>query len=121
MRLLADTSVWIDHIRKSDATFAIALRDVRVLMHSAVIGEIALASVKAGDRIVADFGLLPEAEQADDSEVLRLVHSAGLGGRGIGWVDAHLLASAMLSGAQLLTRDRRLAAVAGELGVGAAL
>lgn len=116
--ILADASVWIHYLSGAESPLPGLLNDGRLLMHSAVIGEVALGSMRNRGRTLALMHSMAAADEADDPEVLRLVNAAPLYSRGIGWVDAHLVASTILSDAKLLTRDRRLAAVAAELGVG---
>ena len=86
-----------------------------------MIGELVLGSIANRTQVLDDLWKLPAAETATDFEVFRLVENAALAGRGVGWVDVHLVASAMLGNARLLTRDKRLAAVAAELGISADL
>lgn len=90
-------------------------------MHPAVVGEVALGSLHNRRRTLGLMQTLTQAEVASDVEVLHLVNSAPLHSKGIGWIDSHLVASAILSSAKLLTRDRRLAAVAADLGIAAAI
>jgi predicted nucleic acid-binding protein len=111
--ILVDTSVWVDHLRHGDVILAGLLRSCRVLMHPFVIGELALGGLRADTQILALLQTLPEASVATDSEVLHLIAQHNLRGRGIGYVDAHLLAAARLTaGASLWTRDKRLRTVA---------
>ena len=98
--ILVDTSVWIDHLRMSDDALNLALGEGEVVIRSFVID-------------------LPSCTEATNDEVLQLIQRHQLMGRGIGFVDAHLLAAAMLSPATTLwTRDPRLERIALELGVG---
>ncbi|MDP9417588.1 MAG: type II toxin-antitoxin system VapC family toxin [Actinomycetota bacterium] len=120
--ILVDTSVWVDHLRAGDELLTGLLQDAQVLGHPWVTGEIALGSLAQRREVVGLLQGLPQAVVASDSEVLALVGNARLFGRGIGWVDAQLLASTRLVGeAVLWTRDRRLADAAAQLGVGANL
>ena len=89
-----------------------------VLLHSWVLGELVLGNLGARrDAVQADLGLLPAAPRVADDEVLEFVIGRGLSGRGIGWVDAQLLASALVASSGLWTFDRTLASTAGELGL----
>ena len=116
MMVLVDTSVWIDHFRHGDAELALALELGKVLTHPFVIGELACGTLRRRAKILHLLGELPRAPVASDSEVLEFIERRHLMGRGIGFVDAHLLASVTLAGsATLLTSDRRLAAVATQL------
>jgi predicted nucleic acid-binding protein len=87
-----------------------------------VIGELALGDLGPRDPFLSDLRDLPQAIVAEDEEVLRMINRQTLFGRGIGYVDAHLLAAARLTtDSKLWTRDRRLQAVAAELGLAAIL
>lgn len=111
--ILVDTSVWIDHLRNGSPTLAAALEEGRVLMHPFVLGELACGNLKNRKEVLRLLGDLPAAPAVTDAEALHFIEGRGLMGRGIGYIDAHLLASVILSGAaQLWTRDQRLAAVA---------
>jgi len=114
--ILVDTSVWIDHLRRGDAALATALDADQVLTHPLVIGELACGNLKNRTDLLALLRQLPTAPVATDAEVLGYIDRYRLMGRGIGYLDMHLLAAtALASGAKLWTRDKRLAAVAGEL------
>jgi predicted nucleic acid-binding protein len=115
--MLVDASVWIDHFRATDAELDAALNARMVELHPMVLGELALGMVPARRATLEDLGVLPAAVVVEPEEVLTLIGSRSLHGRGIGYVDAHLLASCLVSGATLWTHDRRLHAVAVELGV----
>jgi len=115
--ILADTSVWADHIRADDATLARKLDAGEIYMHPFVIGEVALGHLRQRDLILSRLSRLPHAPIARDTEVLHLINSHGLAGTGIGYVDSHLLASVrLIPGMGLWTRDKRLHAVASNLG-----
>lgn len=117
--ILVDTSVWVDHLRTGEPQLATLLERGRVLMHPAVIGEIALGSLRQRDLVLRMLAQLPQAITAGDAEVLRWIDAARLWGRGIGFLDAHLLAATRLTpGARLWTRDRRLREVAVALELG---
>ena len=120
--ILADSSVWIDHLRASDPTLVEALRARRVVTHPFVIGELALGSLRDRSAVIAALSDLRRVRTARGDEVLAMIDNLQLFGKGIGYVDAHLLASARLTpGTQLWTRDRRLGEVAVQLGVAAEL
>lgn len=118
MTVLADTSVWIEHFRRGQARLAELLAEDLIVMHPFVSGELACGNLKDRAAILADLGMLPEATVATNDEVLDLIQARRMWGRGLGWVDAHLLASTLLSGCRLWTLDARLAAAARELKVG---
>lgn len=114
--VLADTSVWIDHLRKGDAKLADLLNRQHVLAHPFVIGEIALGSLRDRAVVVRELSRLPRATVARDDEVMAMIEARGLAGSGIGYIDAHLLASTQLMpGASLWTKDKRLNGVAARL------
>jgi predicted nucleic acid-binding protein len=117
--ILVDTAVWIDHIRAADEVLANLLDEGRIVVHSAVIVEIALGHLRYRDLTLRLLGSMKPATVATDHEVLELVGAHRLEGRGIGYVDAHLLASARLDRTTLWTRDKRLLAAAAEAGVNA--
>ena len=117
MMTLADTSVWVDHLRRDRHRLAALLKESRVLCHPFVAGELACGSLANRDRFLRLLGALPRAIVAEHEEVMRLVHDRRIHGRGLGWVDTHLLASSLLEGCALWTLDKRLEAVATELGV----
>lgn len=120
--ILVDTSVWVDHFGVEDETHSRLLRAREVLIHPFVIGELALGHVRRREAVFRSLLDLPASLVADDAEVLRLIERAGLIGAGIGYVDAHLLASVrMTPGARLWTRDRRLCLAAERLLVAADL
>ena len=114
--ILVDTSVWVEHLRSGDATLAGALEAGRVLIHPSVIGELACGTLRNRREVLDLLGRLPHAPEATHTEVLDFIERRAVMGRGIGFVDAHLLASTALAGvARLWTRDRRLAALATDL------
>lgn len=115
--ILADTSVWVDHFRTGNAPLKHLLDQGDILIHPFVIGELMLGGVK-GD-VLEDLRALPFALQAVAGEVEAFIEGAALADRGIGYVDAALLTSVVLIGAQLWTLDHRLASVADGLSVGA--
>ena len=118
--ILVDTSIWVDHLRADDPTLAQLLTDGQVLVHPAVAGEIALGHLVNRDEILGLLANLPQVEPATDVEVLALINSRRLFGRGIGYVGAHLLGAALLTpSARLWSRDRRLHATAVLLGCAA--
>ena len=116
--ILVDTSIWIDHLRTADPTLVSLLDHNGVLTHPTVIGELALGSLARRATVLTLLGSLPIAVRASDDEVLAFVDAYRLHSSGLSLVDAHLLASAFLTpDARLWTRDKRLVAVAGKLGI----
>jgi len=120
--ILADSSIWIDHLRSRDDVLSGLLEREEILIHPFVIGEIALGNLRQRALILESLCRLPQAMVAREPEVLSLIGSAPLFGLGIGYVDAHLLASAKLTnGLRLWTRDKRLNAAAAQLDLAAAV
>lgn len=116
--LLVDSGVWIDHLRKADPDLKAAFETRSLLGHPLVTGEIAMGSLADRGAVLALLRQLPQAVRAEDSEVLALVEERRLFSLGLGFVDAHLLASCLLTPAtRLWTRDRRLRAAAERLGL----
>ncbi|MEW5708716.1 MAG: type II toxin-antitoxin system VapC family toxin [Pseudomonadota bacterium] len=114
--ILVDTSVWIDHLRASDRHLAELLDRGIAAIHDFVIGEIACGNLKNRREVLSLLSFLPKCETATHEETLFFIERHQLMGRGIGYVDACLLAAATLSKVRLWTLDKRLAAVAEDLG-----
>lgn len=113
--ILVDTSVWIDHLRKKEDQLTALLEQSQVFMHPMVLGELACGSLKNRKQLVGLWQNLPMITQATDAEALYCLEKRQFMGRGIGYVDLHLLAATLLSSGTLLwTRDRRLRAIATE-------
>jgi predicted nucleic acid-binding protein len=118
--ILADSNIWIDHLNHGEPAIPALLAADEMPMHPFVIGKLALGMLRNRDRVLRELGQLRFAVPADDNEVINLIVSKGLPGSGLGYVDAHLLASCLLrTRTYLSTRDRRLAVVAERLGIDA--
>jgi predicted nucleic acid-binding protein len=117
--ILVDTSVWVEHLRRGLPRLATLLQEGKVLIHSWVIGELACGNLRNRADVLELLQGLPAAVVASDQEVLLMIEQHQLMGRGIGYIDAHLLASANLSHCQLWTQDRRLAVLTEERGLAA--
>lgn len=114
--ILIDTSIWVEHLRSGSKPLASLLDAGMVLAHPYVIGELALGHLRQRAVILAALSDLPQANIATDAEVLHFIERNALPGRGIGYIDAHLLAAVRLTpGAALWTHDRRLREVAAQL------
>ena len=113
--IIADSSVWIGHLRSANAQLSALLEMGEIATHDFVIGELALGSLRKRDFILQALQDLPQATHADEKEVLHFIATHNLYNSGIGYVDAHLLASARLSSALLWTGDKRLHAAATRL------
>jgi predicted nucleic acid-binding protein len=115
--ILVDTSIWVDHLRSGMPQLTAALQAGEVFIHPWVIGELACGNLRDRGRVLQLLQGLPAARVATPAEVLALIEQHQLMGRGIGFVDAQLLASAKLTHCTLWTQDRRLADLAQALGV----
>ncbi len=114
--VLVDTSVWIDHFKSNNLDLRNLLKEEQVLTHPFVIGEIACGGHRQRSEILTLLPLLPPSNLASDAEVLALLEDYELYGKGIGWIDAHLLSASLLSRARLWTLDKKLARLARALG-----
>ena len=116
--ILVDSSVWVDHQRSKNSELSRLLEEGLVHTHPFVIGELAMGSFKNRQMFLDGLLALPEVAKADDLEVLRMVESHQMAGRGLGLIDAHLLASALIDRVRLFTLDGALDRMARALGVG---
>jgi predicted nucleic acid-binding protein len=114
---LVDTSVWVEHLRRGSPRLRRLLDDGEVLGHPFVLGEIACGTLANRQEILDLLGALPPAAEASHAEALHALQAHRLHGRGLGWVDVHLLASALLSAAGFWTLDAALAREARRCGV----
>jgi hypothetical protein len=120
--ILADTSVWADHLRQADGTMKACLDLEEILMHPFVLGELALGSMPKYDMVLDALRTLPAARIAGLDDVLMMVRENKLMGTGIGYIDAHVLASAVIvPDIHLWTRDKRLKRAAERFGVASSL
>lgn len=120
--ILVDTSVWFDHLRVADKALTKLLDSAMVLAHPFVIGELSLGNLRQREAVLAALSDLPSASIATDAEVLHFIDQHALFGRGVGYIDAHLLAAIRLTAdAALWTNDKRLHNVAVQLGLAAPL
>ncbi len=120
--IIVDTSVWIEHFRSFSAILAALLDAGEVLGHPFIAGELALGNLRQRGDALRALRRLPQAISASHGEVMQLIDREALFGRGIGYVDAHLVTAARLTvGSKLWTRDRRLLAIAAQLDLAAIL
>jgi predicted nucleic acid-binding protein len=118
--ILVDSSVWIEHLRRSNEILTDLLDRQQVLMHPFVVGELALGHLRPRNMVLGVLQVLDQVIVARDDEVMRLIDEERLFAIGLGYVDAHLLASVRLTpGTFLWTRDKRLSAAAERLSLGA--
>lgn len=115
--ILVDTSVWMEHLRKTSAKLAGILEDGDVAIHPFVVGELACGNLKNRSEILALLHALPEAPCAADDEVLFFIERHSLAGKGLGLIDAHLLASSRMGEIPIWTKDKRLRSAAETLGM----
>jgi len=116
--ILADTSVWVDHFRAGDHELGNQLNAGEIIVHPFVVAELALGILGKRNETLALLDLLPQARVAQMSEVRAMVEARYLFGRGIGLVDAHLLASVfIIPGTLIWTRDKPLRKVSESLGI----
>ena len=115
--ILVDTSVWIEHLRWGNDRLRALLFDEQVLCHPFIVGELACGRLENRSEILSMLTVLPEAQVLEHGEVLSFLEARRLYGRGIGWVDAHLLASTLLTKCTLWTLDKPLRRAAAALNV----
>jgi predicted nucleic acid-binding protein len=113
--VIVDTSIWVIHLREGDQRLEELLLDAKVVCHPFIIGELACGNIKNRGEFLTLLRALPMAPTVDLDEFLYFIENKRLMGLGIGFVDAHLLASAELSGAPLWTSDKKLKSAAIEL------
>jgi len=115
--ILVDTSVWVDHLRRGNDRLATLLQQAQVLCHPFVVGELACGRLRRRLEVLDLLARLPAAPLPSHAEALAFIERRRLMGRGLGWVDVHLLASATLSGQPLWTLDRALSTAASSFGL----
>jgi predicted nucleic acid-binding protein len=112
--VLVDTSVWVRHLREGDPDLERLLHDGEVMCHPFIIGELACGHLKRRSEVLSLLRLLPMANQAEHEEVLQFIERNDLMGKGLGYIDVHLSASAALTGVPMWTYDKKL----GEANIG---
>ena len=117
MMTLVDTSVWVDHLRHASDRLSSLLQEEQVLCHPFIIGELACGNLVNRGQLLRLLGALPICPVADQAEALHFMESHNLSGQGLGWIDIHLLASALLGQCQLWTHDAPLRKAATRLGI----
>ena len=115
--ILVDTSIWIDYLRRGNEGLDALLKKVEVATHPFIIGELSCVNLKNRRAILSLLDELPKVTLAEHEEVLGLVESRKLMGKGIGWMDAHLLASSLLSGTPIWTADKKLRSLSASFGM----
>lgn len=117
--VLADTSVWVDHLRQGDAILAALLEAGEISCHPFVAGELACGALRNRSEVLRLLLALPALPKLDDAEALAFIDRHRLMGTGLGLIDVHLLASCLLAGTTVWTRDATLSRAAEKLGVAA--
>ncbi len=115
--ILVDTSIWVDHLRSGNSHLAALLGKNLVRIHPYIVGELACGNISNRAEVLKTLQLLPQLPVARDHEMLFLIERNRLMGKGIGYVDVHLVTAALAHGARLWTRDKRLMAAISDLGV----
>jgi len=116
--ILADTSIWIDHLRSPVPRLAELIDASEILMHSMVLGELACGNLSNREKRLGDWRRFPMILETEHEEVISLIESRRLMGRGLGFIDTHLLCAVLNHGNSLLwTRDRSLHRAAVDLRV----
>jgi len=115
--VLVDTSVWVAHLRKGNICFEALLNEGHVVCHSFIVGELACGNLKNRSEILSLLHALPMATYTEHEEVMQFIENNSLMGKGLGYIDMHLLASAILSKVPLWTLDKKLNQVSLKLGL----
>jgi hypothetical protein len=115
--VLVDTSVWVHHLRKGEPNLERLLNDGEVMCHQFVIGELACGSIRNRTEILSLLQILPLATEATHEEILQFIERNRLMGKGLGYIDVHLCASAILTGVLMWTHDRKLKETNDGLGI----
>ena len=113
--IIVDTSIWVNHLRQGSRQLEKLLLDAEVMCHPLIIGELACGNLKNRNEIISLLQSLPMAPTIEFDEFLFFIDRNHLMGKGLGFVDVHLLASAQLTGVPLWTADKRLKSAADQL------
>jgi predicted nucleic acid-binding protein len=115
--VVVDSNVWVHHWRSRNPLLMAMVDDGEVWTHPLIIGELSMGTLRDRERTLWDLTRLGRPPLATDAETRQMVEARRLWGRGIGWNDAKILASVVIGGCRLWTRDLRLNEAARELGV----
>ncbi len=113
--VLVDTSVWVSHLREKNDELSNLLNNAEVVCHPFIIGELACGNLKNRSTIIALLEALPTTRLVEHEEILAFIEARKVMGKGLGYIDVHLLAAALLADVTLWTLDKKLDKVAGEL------
>ena len=116
--VLVDTSVWVAHFRRGDIGLETLLNEGQVVCHPFIVGELACGNLKNRSGILSLLQALPMAIPSEHEEVIGFIENHSLMGKGLGYIDMHLLASAILSRVPVWTLDKKLKQVSSKLGFG---
>lgn len=116
--VIVDASVWVSHLREGNTKLEGLLNDGDVICHPFIVGELACGNLDNRSEILSLLQALPMATQAEHEEVMQFIESKKLMGKGLGYIDVHLIASAVLTGVPMWTLDKKLDEVSSKLGLG---
>lgn len=119
--ILADTSVWIDHLRRGNTTLAALLEEDRIVTHEDVLGELAAGFLSPREPTLRRLHTLQRVSRVSHDEALVFLSRHALAGKGLGWTDVHLLAACVIANVRIWTLDRRLGRVAAALHLSASI
>lgn len=106
--VLVDTSMWVRHLREGGQDLERLLNDGEVMCHPFIVGQLACGNLRNRHEVLSLLQLLPMATQAEHEEVLQFIEQNHLMGKGLGYIDVHLSAFAVLTGVPMLTHDKKL-------------
>ena len=115
--VLVDTSIWISHLREGNSHLEVLLNSGDVLCHPFIIGELACGTLKNRDELLSLFNSLPIARIVEHDEVLKFIEKRNLMSMGLGYIDVHLLASALLSDSPIWSLDKKLNKIAHDMNI----
>jgi len=113
--VLVDTSVWVEHLRSGNLGLENLLNEGRVVCHPFIVGELACGNLSNRSEILSLLQALPLVNHAEHEEVMHFIESYSLMGRGLGYIDMHLIASALLTKVPIWTLDKKLKEVSSKL------
>ena len=116
--VLVDTSVWVVHLRNGNIGLETLLNEGHVVCHPFIVGELACGNLKNRVEILSLLQALPVATHVEHEEVMKFIEDHTLMGKGLGYIDVHLIASAILTEIPLWTVDKKLNEISLKLGIG---
>ena len=115
--VLVDTSVWVSHLRDGGVGLEKLLNDGGVVCHPFIVGELACGNLKNRHEILTFLQSLPMTILAEDGEVLKFIENHQLMGKGLGYIDVHLIAAAVLTDVPIWTFDKTLEKITKKIGI----